>query len=112
MPKGSSKKTAKILAGIGSVIVIIISALNILQSLGSGVININYLIFQILILLFGLICLASTGAINFPVSARLSWPILLILGVAIIILGGFSLTSAMTWGAILIILGAIVILLD
>ncbi|MHA2407375.1 MAG: hypothetical protein ACXACA_03270 [Candidatus Ranarchaeia archaeon] len=112
MPKKKGTKSlSDILVLLGAVISLIFGILNIV---GIGVFGLGLwsiggylpgfdLIIAIILIIFSLITLATTEVIKFPWKFKKNWTMLLVLGIILLILGGGI-------GAVLVIIGAILLL--
>jgi hypothetical protein len=97
----------EILVLIGAIISLIFGILMLfnlnfgfLPSLGLWALN---LIFGIVVIILSLVTLATSGVINFPWKLEKNWIMLLILGILLLIFGGDI-------GAVLVIIGAILLI--
>lgn len=106
------KKIGELLVLIGAIVALIFGILEIIGwgTFGLGIWSVGSLfaglgiILGILLIIFSLITLATSGAIpKFPIVLEKSWIMMLILGIILIILGGGI-------GALLVIIGAILML--
>ncbi|MHA2060263.1 MAG: hypothetical protein ACW976_05760 [Candidatus Ranarchaeia archaeon] len=108
--KGMSN-VSDILVLLGAIIALIFGILDVvgIGSLGLGIWSINAvlpgfgLIVAVILIIFALITLATTEVIKFPWKFKKNWTMLLVLGIVLLILGGGI-------GAVLVILGAILLL--
>jgi hypothetical protein len=111
MTKTSLTRIGEILVLIGAIVALIFGILEIFGfgTFGLGLWSIGGLfagigiILGILLIIFSLITLATSGVINFPWKLEKNWIMLLVLGIILLILGGGI-------GAVLVIIGAILTL--
>ncbi len=113
------KKWGELLALIGCIICLIVGILDLLFALipgwlfilpstgiGLGVWFPGFeIIAAILLIIFSIIGLATCGVIKFPIKFDKNWIWLLILGILLLVFGGI-------WGAWLVIIGAILLLVN
>ncbi|MFX0169781.1 MAG: hypothetical protein ACFE89_10550 [Candidatus Hodarchaeota archaeon] len=108
MAKSQLQKIGELLVLIGAIVALIFGILEILSigtfgldlwSIGSVIPGIG-IILGILLIIFSLITLATSGVIKFPWKLEKNWIMLLILGIILLIFGGGI-------GAVLVIIGAI-----
>lgn len=108
MAKSTIQKVGEILVLIGAIISLIFGIIMLIPGIGWSIFPIFWgwgleLIFGIIVIIVSLITLATSGYINLPWKLEKNWIMLLILGIILLIFGGDI-------GAILVIIGAILLI--
>ncbi|MDO8055869.1 MAG: hypothetical protein Q6361_03330 [Candidatus Hermodarchaeota archaeon] len=111
MAKTQLQKIGELLVLIGAIVALIFGILEIigLGTFGLGIWSVGSvlpgfgIILGIILIIFSLITLATSGVIKFPWKFEKNWVMLLILGIILIIFGGGI-------GAVLVIIGAILMI--
>jgi hypothetical protein len=108
MAKSSIQSIGEILVLIGAIVSLIFGIIMLIPGIGWSVIPIFWgwgleIIFGIIVIIVSLITLATSGFINLPWKLEKNWIMLLILGIILLIFGGDI-------GAILVIIGAILLI--
>lgn len=108
MAKSTIQRVGEILVLIGAIVSLIFGIFMLIPGIGWSAIPIFWsygleLIFGIVVIILSLITLATSGFIKFPWKLEKNWIMLLILGILLLIFGGDI-------GAILVIIGAILLI--
>ena len=111
MAKTQLQQIGEILVLVGSIIALIFGILEILSigTFGLGIWSVGSvipgfgIILGIILIIVSLITLATSGVIKFPWKLEKNWLMLLILGIVLLIFGGGI-------GAVLVIIGAILMI--
>ncbi len=115
MAKSELRKWSEILVLIGAIIALVEGILmifgfqfgfwSIYGYLGSFLGALIDIVFGIIVIIFALITLATSGVIKFPLAFEKNWIMLLILSIILMIFGA-------NWGGFIVLIGAILLLVN